>query len=571
MLSESIQIATGILQSVQAEILSEKDEPNQWERLQNITLSGKSSGVRFLQADMPDESLLEGCLTQIRQRDQVVPVEIISAGLDGLHLQILENFELGDGVIEIKVPPRNFLEPAKKFLEDLVKSLLSTRSADPAATLGYELLRPSSPAQSRVQYLIGAPGAGKTEWIIRKSLNQARKGKRVLIATYTNGAADLIFQRTVGSIGQGRRTMLLRYGFTEKSQQISDEAENNYIRNSREIQDFQNANVVITTAHRISAVSAKIDPFDLVVIDEASTMPLPLAFIVACQAQAEVHVVGDPFQLAPISHQRQLDRENQSSNYKYSSNVYDVERIFPEIVSKKRGLILESQHRLPHQIQEIALPPEYKTHTSLTQGSVDVTSPLGAGPALYINTAALDARCHKSGKSRNNPVHVRVIVKAVQSLLEEGEINAETADQELLIITPYRSQRSLIRRAIIETGWFQNERAQRLVSTVHQAQGIERRFVIIDTTESPAPDLDPHQPIGQLWSGKDWRANGYRLLYVAMTRSKYQVLIIINRNFLPKKPGQNGRGVEALALLNWRLDQHARASNVVVPHINQSL
>ncbi|MCF8530928.1 MAG: AAA family ATPase [Candidatus Nanopelagicales bacterium] len=519
---------------------------------------------------MPDVTLLEGCLTQVRQRNNVVPVEIISAGLDGLNLQLLENFEISHGVIEIKIPPRNFLEPALKFLDDLKQSLSSARSESAEGTPAYELARPSNPSQSTVQYTIGAPGTGKTEWIIRESMNQARNGKRVLIATYTNGAADLIFQRIVVALGQSKRTMVLRYGFTEKSQQISDEAENNYIRNSREIRDFQTANIVITTAHRISAVSAKLDPFDLVLVDEASSMPLPLAFIVAHQSNLEVHVVGDPFQLAPISCQQDTNRDFQNGKYIYSSNIYDMGDVFHEIVSKKRGHILDSQHRLPRQIQEIALPPEYKAETSQRECSEEITSALGKGPVLYIDTSDLDARCHKSGTSRNNPVHVNVIVEVVRSLLEQDDIQAETADQELLIISPYRSQKALIRRALLETGWFQNECVQGLVTTVHQAQGVERKFVIIDTTESPAPDLDPNHAIGQLWSGKDWRTNGYRLLYVAMTRSKYQLLIVANRNYLPKKPDQNGKGVEALARLNWRLDRHAKSCSIVLPDSDSS-
>lgn len=562
MSSSHFQIATELMQSVQAEMESEVSDVNSWLPIRDINFKDLGNDLRFLSAELPDCTLWEGCVTQIRQRNNIGSIEIISVDPVRFHAQFIEPFELNTGELEIRIPTRTFLQPAEQFLGELVHSLEFSSTSESQQTHAFDLVAPAQTKGGKVNYLIGAPGTGKTEWLIKEALQHANRSRRVLIATYTNVAADSIFQRIASAIGQDKSNKLLRYGFTEKSMQVSEAAENPYIHNSRELEHFQCAEIVITTAHRVAALASKLESFDHVLIDEASSMPLPLAFIVAYQASRQVCAIGDPFQLAPISLQREKSTDNKDQAMKYSSNVFDVGDIFQEIISKRLGHILETQHRLPLQIQEIAFPPVYKTNSAYTANREQINSALGSGSVLYVDTSALDARCQRTGQSRENSVHAIVTVEAVRSLLEQSDIAADTVEQDLLIITPYRRQRARIRRAITETGWFEAASVQRIVTTVHQAQGIERKFVIIDTTESPASDFNPSHQIGQLWRGRDWRSRGYRMLYVAMTRSTYQVLIVINRSYLAKKQVQTVGGIESLARLNWQLDLHGAASSL---------
>ena len=94
------------------------------------------------------------------------------------------------------------------------------------------------------------------------------------------------------------------------------------------------------------------------------------------------------------------------------------------------------------------------------------------------------------------------------------------------IITPYAAQARLIRLMADDHGCKDLQ-----VSTVHRFQGMEMDSIIFDIAESPPA----RKGIPPFLSGQELDSDAAKLLNVALTRAKYQFILIAHCQYLQSK------------------------------------
>ena len=135
-----------------------------------------------------------------------------------------------------------------------------------------------------------------------------------------------------------------------------------------------------------------------------------------------------------------------------------------------------------------------------------VTS-LGSRNAYLVRTP------FESRFSTRHGGHIRHETAELVTALVHDLVNA--IDQtDILVLTPYRAQRTLLRAALKNAGY-----KRVLVSTVHRAQGSERNTVIFDPVHASTSFLNN-------------RDLGPRLMNVALSRAKARLFVIASRENL---------------------------------------
>lgn len=243
-------------------------------------------------------------------------------------------------------------------------------------------------------------------------------------------------------------------------------------------------------------------PFDLVVFDEASQVSLAHALALMPLGRAHLFA-GDPEQLSPVL--RSADR---------------AARLWlgrsPFAASPKRGpsvALLDEQSRMAGAIGALVSDMFY-------DGALRVAADAQAAPAW----AAARARA-----LADIAADVHVAVRPVRSdgawsAAERGPVRHESAEaiaalvaaalasgdwhaHELIVLTPFRAQRALIRRRLQARGAPDTVR----VNTVHRAQGSEAPVVLFDPADGAQPFLRTDE--------------ARRLLNVALSRAQAKVVV----------------------------------------------
>lgn len=238
-------------------------------------------------------------------------------------------------------------------------------------------------------------------------------------------------------------------------------------------------------------------PFGLVVFDEASQVSLAHALALAPLSD-NVVFAGDPNQLAPIVQSKHAHAERWLGRSMFAEMNRTAEST----------CFLSEQSRMAEPICDIVshvfydgklvvaedakIDPRWKRERDVSPDDNIVLLPVGAdgtwsqkyrGPIRY-----------KSAEL------VRDIVDALASGRNE---------QDVLILTPFRAQRTLIRTFLERAGY---KRVR--VSTVHKAQGSERHTLI----------FDPVQGDNQFLLTEDAR----RLVNVALSRAQAMLVVVLS-------------------------------------------
>ena len=239
-------------------------------------------------------------------------------------------------------------------------------------------------------------------------------------------------------------------------------------------------------------------PWHFAIIDEASQIMLPAALMAGSIAKC-VTFTGDPDQLAPI-----VQSTDATTKALLEKTAFDCLREAPSV-------FLDEQSRMCKGICDVV------SHTFY------------AGKLKVCKKANWDAKWKKERSSwfldgREVP---RVLVddragEATWSKKYNGNIRFQSAKivaawvdeflalvppQELLILTPFRAQRALIKSVL-----GRNRNKEVLVSTVHRAQGSEKKIVIFDPVDAGCPFLNSN--------------TGRRLINVAASRAQAHLIIV---------------------------------------------
>jgi hypothetical protein len=225
-------------------------------------------------------------------------------------------------------------------------------------------------------------------------------------------------------------------------------------------------------------ISAKdIGQVDLVVIDEASMVLLPMIWFAAGLSRERVVVCGDFRQIAPI-----VPTAKQA--------IFDIlgKDVFTEVgmanapESDPRLVMLDTQYRMRAPICHLIAGPMYNNKLKTWGGREErrgVPPPTPFDETLtIIDTSDLwPFESQTAFRSRFNLMHALLIRNLAWHFNQQGYIRGGA---DLGICTPYAAQAKLIQQLL--AGESLDRHIQ--VGTVHRFQGDERRTVVLEVSES---------------------------------------------------------------------------------------
>ena len=292
--------------------------------------------------------------------------------------------------------------------------------------------------------------------------------------------------------------------------------------------------ILATTVYRTYLGSQKPRLFDVVVIDEASMLMLPLVYYTAGLAKQAVVVAGDFRQLPSIV----LSEEKVAQEW-LKRDVFEKvgipERVrrhsrTPELVS------LQSQYRMREPICKVVNRFFYPDHPLITDPStarIPHQFPLGDSPLLYVDTAPFHpwTALRLGSFSRYNLFHALLVRNIIVHLAEVGYLpGGEEPNDAVGAVAPYGAQAKLI-QALLEDRL--GSRAAGIAATVHRFQGNEKDAMVLDFTDSFGTRL------GRFFTASQIEEDGARLLNVAVSRARHHVVVVANFEYLNTHAPEN--------------------------------
>jgi len=246
-------------------------------------------------------------------------------------------------------------------------------------------------------------------------------------------------------------------------------------------------------------------PFDLLVFDEASQVSLAHALVLMPLGRARLFA-GDPQQLSPVQRsedrlaRRWLGRSAFAEMPRAGASVAlldEQSRMAPPIGELVSQLFYEGALRVA---ADAAASPDWQAARQRTLGDI-------AGDAhVHIHRVATDGGWVASERG---PVR-RESAEAIAELLDKALASGAWQPEELIVLTPFRAQRALIRQRLRARGLPEQLR----VSTVHRAQGSEAPVVLFDPADGAQPFLHGE--------------GAQRLLNVALSRAQAKLVLFVS-------------------------------------------
>ncbi|HEU0132942.1 MAG TPA: AAA domain-containing protein, partial [Mycobacteriales bacterium] len=439
---------------------------------------------------------------------------------------------------------------------------------------------------SEAAFVWGPPGTGKTTTVAHLVAAHVRAGRSVLLVANTNTAVDTALARTVRLLdGQPELDRVLRHGTVVREEVApfaadvvaarvsaaflaerravaarldtadADEesgqgtldadhdavAERSALRGRLEELDRQieaaaaglvdDALLVATTVYQTWLGGLAEREWDVVVVDEASMLMLPMTAYAAGLAGRSVVVAGDFRQLPAIV------TGTSAEVAEWLGRDAFVAAGVPELLARGAPpewlAALRTQYRMRPPIADLVTALFYPDNPLRTGRAAEpeVEGLLAGGaPLLWLDTSELGAWAGVAGGrgSRFNPLHA-ALVAALLSALPDGVAG---------VVTPYAAHERLV--AALLTDRF-GDVARSWVSTVHRFQGNEQSVVVVDLAD--AYGVSPG-PASRAAGRDDPQA---RLLNVAVSRARDQLVVLGDAAFLAERTPRSGTARELLA------------------------
>lgn len=288
----------------------------------------------------------------------------------------------------------------------------------------------------------------------------------------------------------------------------------------KEIQDtlLAEARLVATTLTK-ACISKELDgrEFDTIIVDESSMAPMPHLYYAISRATEKACIVGDFRQLPPIA----ICKESELVKKWLSRDVFEQAGITAAIDDGKshpKLKKLRDQFRMAAEIAEITNSFFYAGDLVTKTDDSDLPRPAIGGSRLVLyNTDSLNPWASRIEAGSRYNIYNAVLINEII-----GEIRKSGDSPNIGVITPYRAHAKLINLITEDSG-----RRER-ISTVHRFQGLEQDAVIFDTCEGPPLGVSP---LLDERIDKDAK----RLLNVAITRPRAQLIVIANVKYLRRK------------------------------------
>lgn len=408
-------------------------------------------------------------------------------------------------------------------------------------------------AAREVALIHGPPGTGKTRTLVEVVRQSVARGERVLVAAASNAAVDHLSAQLAGAglpvvrIGHPARVspameartldaLLEASGAFDLARQWHTEAidlkrrarmrlDRGQIRHHEMRDAVREANnlhrdarlhtagaqeAILARATVICATAAGADTavlgdarFDLVVLDEATQAPDPIALVALARAGRAV-LAGDPCQLPPTVIDPHAARDG--------LGITLFERLAASRPETRRMLVV--QHRMHRAIMEFPSASSYEgklvAHPSVAAHRLEDLTGVAADPGRPGPWHFLDAsgrgwseeRGADDPSTRNPDQAARVAVEA-RRVLVRG-----VAPADLAIITPYEAQARLLRQSLAAEVALGLE-----IGTVDGFQGREKEAILVDLVR-----CNDESDIGFLADT--------RRMNVALTRARRFLLVV---------------------------------------------
>ncbi|MDI3530404.1 MAG: hypothetical protein PWP60_253 [Candidatus Atribacteria bacterium] len=294
---------------------------------------------------------------------------------------------------------------------------------------------------------------------------------------------------------------------------------------------IKNAKVIATTLTKATLNRILADEkFDVVIVDEASMAPLPSLYFTAGLSQKKAIMVGDFRQLPPI-----VTASSKMAQKWLGRDIFEqagIQQAIDEGKKEPRLTMLRHQYRMHPEIASI--PNEIFYHGQLVsalapQGLKKITrvikrSPLAQAPLILCDLSSINPRSNRSHLMSGRYNLYSAVVSA-----ELAKRLAKAGIKQIGVISPYYLQARLIKKIIAESD--KKTASAIKTSTVHSFQGMEEEVIIFDIAEGPLPYHGP----SPLVNGFELTSQAAKLINVAITRTKAQLVIVANRDYLASK------------------------------------
>lgn len=288
---------------------------------------------------------------------------------------------------------------------------------------------------------------------------------------------------------------------------------------------------VIATSLTKATISKQMDDqkFDVVVVDEVSMAPMPSLYFAASRAAQKAIVVGDFRQLPPI-----VLAETEMAQKWLGRDIFNqagVERAVDEQKPEARLTMLRRQYRMHPEISRVPNSIIYggRLVDCLSRDTLGgITTFLGRSPFATTPLVLYDVSSTNPWSSRlDQGGRYNLYCAAISAELARRAAGAGI--ESVSVISPYAVHARLIKMMLDDSG---DAKLRHLkVSTVHRFQGLEQEVIIFDIAEGPMPRYGP----SGLVDGVELASRAAKLINVSITRSKAQIAIVANVDYLASR------------------------------------